>query len=424
MRYCQSRSEALKLTLNGLKPTHRPPSEILAIVFEHCVMEGRVPFDMLTKPRWMGFAAVCSYWRTVALNTPALWTYPHYHHADLARAMIERSRPLPITVEVHISPWTTREVLLALQETCQQASRITHFRLSFCGRTDPKDFLSKHTTRTPAPLLQAMEIHVEKSQRSFKIPDKMWGGKAPNLTHLSLRGCCIDSKSRLLRHLTFLHMDMRKSGRPVNYKEIVGAARHLEHLELYPGGRMRDLDPSNVLHLPHLRHFYVSGDILGCTFLLNQFIPRVDNNPHRDHVREMRLSIPGRPGLHAIPVVDFRYICFPRAKRSYAIEVFARRGPRRGVDASQGMGETIRCHPLRREGHETPSLPQFQSHPYRAPSSVGQRTGRHHLEYILSRHPLPRVSFLKDRQEPSSYSIGDYSPMFRDPFDSYPRNSR
>ncbi|KAL0060849.1 hypothetical protein AAF712_005833 [Marasmius tenuissimus] len=271
MRRCQSRLEALKLTLNGFKPTNRLPSEILAMIFGRCVMEGRVSFDMHTKPRWMGFTAVCQYWRSVALNTPALWTYPDYHHADLARSMIERSQPLPITVEVHISPWTTREGMLALQETFQHASRISHFKLSVRGRIDPKEYLSKHATKAAAPLLQSMEIHIAKFQHSFKIPDKIWGGKAPNLTHLSLQGCCIESKSRLLRHLTFLHLDMRNSHRPVNYKEIVNNAPHLEHLELCPGARMRDDEPTNVLHLPRLRHFHASGDMLGCTFLLNQF---------------------------------------------------------------------------------------------------------------------------------------------------------
>ncbi|KAL0571362.1 hypothetical protein V5O48_010600 [Marasmius crinis-equi] len=274
VREYQYRIEHLRMSLNRFGPTHRLPNEILALIFGYCVMEGRTP-DTHTKPKWLGFTAVCRYWRVVALNTPALWTTPHFHNGGLALAMVERSYPLPMAIDAHISLWTTRGVRVALQKIFQQAFRISHLRLSIRSGTNLNNLLPEHSLQEPAPLLRVMELHITPRDgvhsHSFKIPKDMWGRTAPNLKHLSLRGCYIDNSSPLLRNLTYLHLDMRTSHRAVNYKRLVSHVPLLEHLELCIGTRMSDPANESAVQLRHLKHFYLCGDMLGCAFLLNQF---------------------------------------------------------------------------------------------------------------------------------------------------------
>ncbi|KAI0747350.1 hypothetical protein BC629DRAFT_1599400 [Irpex lacteus] len=103
------------LTLyNKLLPVNRLPPELLGAIFEHTINSPRSVKLGMDPPNcpWPNIHSVCRRWRSIAIRTPALWSYicvrkRHYsssHHEDredIISTSFERSGALPLTIAIN-----------------------------------------------------------------------------------------------------------------------------------------------------------------------------------------------------------------------------------------------------------------------------------------------------------------------------------
>ncbi|ESK87097.1 hypothetical protein Moror_11922, partial [Moniliophthora roreri MCA 2997] len=182
--------------LGSKAPIHRIPAELLEKIFLYClphpVMSTRpLGFHFGVRRPWFHITRVCRYWRTVALNFRILWTTPDFELPSLARAMLERSKPLPL--DIFVPRLRLRSLKLdMLAVTLNEMDRIktVHLNLS-SSSTIIQDFILKLVER----LSILHTIHVEYVADSWSAPVvfallvKFLGDDAPNLTEIYLQNC-------------------------------------------------------------------------------------------------------------------------------------------------------------------------------------------------------------------------------------------
>ncbi|KAF5333284.1 hypothetical protein D9611_002792 [Ephemerocybe angulata] len=97
---------ALRSCHNAVTLTCRLPPEILARIFIDLASMGLSAWYTLAankKPRkvsvsWLRVTFVCRHWRSVALQSPSLWSNLVFSNANLAEAMLTRSKGAPLTI--------------------------------------------------------------------------------------------------------------------------------------------------------------------------------------------------------------------------------------------------------------------------------------------------------------------------------------
>ncbi|KAF9261248.1 hypothetical protein L218DRAFT_1001935 [Marasmius fiardii PR-910] len=267
---------SLRAQRNSFTGSHRLPTEILIEIFTYCTKAGRVDSDVHAKPKWLSFTHVCQRWRAVALHAPTLWTSPHFYHKELALEMIERAKDLPLEIEAHISRTTTRDVRRAVVQVVRELPRITKLQLQVPSSTVMERILANCTQ--PAPMLTSLELHISSAPRTrdnqFTLPDGFLGETAPNLTHLSLKGCRLRPDCPLLQNITFLRLhvhDLLPFSTYGDYRTILATFRRLEHFDLRVwklAGEPMLADQQTRYHLTHLRHLYLESELRTCTNLM------------------------------------------------------------------------------------------------------------------------------------------------------------
>lgn len=121
--------------VNDICPIGRLPSEILVLIFRKALqLSGygaarlllndsqarRVPIDM----HWT-LTRVCSKWRTLALETPSLWTCIDDRDAGALFAFIARSQPLPLSLRYILSEdWDIQRLHGALRDWGARLGRL------------------------------------------------------------------------------------------------------------------------------------------------------------------------------------------------------------------------------------------------------------------------------------------------------------
>ncbi|KAG7093057.1 hypothetical protein E1B28_009349 [Marasmius oreades] len=261
---------------NSLSDSYRLPIEILVEIFAYCVEDGRTDPDTYAKPRWLSLTYVCRRWRAAALNTPVLWTWPHFSHGELALEMIKRSNNLPLVIEAHISRSNGRDVRKAVVQATNEVPRTTRLQLQVSSGLVMLRILANCSQ--PAPMLTSLNLHIPSGSRAqCTLPSNFLAGTAPNLTHLSLTACHITPDSPLLKNITVLKLNLQDCfpfPTLTGCKAILIASRNLEHLEL----RLRKVNGDPVLpdqHNPYpllaLRYFYLECDLQACANLISMY---------------------------------------------------------------------------------------------------------------------------------------------------------
>ncbi|KAF8267422.1 hypothetical protein EI94DRAFT_1325452 [Lactarius quietus] len=150
--------DAFSLWKNPTPPSHvalQLPVEILQKIFlllAELYASERVPNqNPTTRPDWIAITHVCRYWRSAALGLRELWSsITPGLSISWSQAMMERSAPLPVRIDIRISTSSTDGLHpLAASELLFAASRIRTLRLVGL-RTDILRVLDR--LRSPSPL--------------------------------------------------------------------------------------------------------------------------------------------------------------------------------------------------------------------------------------------------------------------------------
>ena len=181
------------------------PVEILQKIFlllaEQYALE-RVPnLKPTAQPDWISITYVCRYWRSAALGLRGLWSsITPGLSIYWSQAMMERSAPLPVHVNLRISTTSTDGLHpLAASELLFAASRIRTLRLVGL-RADILRVLDR--LRSPSPL-ESLDLCVVDSGQTVDLPEALFGGKAPHFRRLTFASdACIRAPRWLLASIT------------------------------------------------------------------------------------------------------------------------------------------------------------------------------------------------------------------------------
>ena len=178
------------------------------------------------RPDWIAVTHVCRHWRSAALGLHGLWSSITPGLSILwAQAMIERSAPLPICVDLRISTSSPDGLHpLAASELLFAASRIHTLRLVGL-RADILRVLDR--LRSPSPL-EALNLSIYDSGPPVDLPETLFGTKAPRLRRLTFSGdACIRAPLWLLAGIIEF-----TTGADVTLPEMLNALRSMRQLEV------------------------------------------------------------------------------------------------------------------------------------------------------------------------------------------------
>jgi hypothetical protein len=178
-----------------------------------------------TRPDWVSITHVCRYWRSAALGLRELWSsITPGLSISWSQAMLERSAPLPVRIDIRISSSSTDGLHpLAASELLFAASRIRTLRLLGL-RTDILRLLNR--LRSPCPL-ESLDLCVVDSGQPVDLPEALFGGKAPHLRRLKFASdACIHAPRWLLANIT----DFTTTAE-VSLPELLEALRAMPQLE-------------------------------------------------------------------------------------------------------------------------------------------------------------------------------------------------
>jgi F-box-like len=203
------------------------------------------------RPDWIAVTHVCRQWRSAALGLHQLWSSITPGLSILwAQAMIERSSPLPVRVDLRISTSSTDGLHpLAASELLFAASRIRTLRLVGL-RTDILRVLER--LRSPSPL-EALNLSIYDSGPPVVLPETLFGTKAPRLRSLTFAAdACIRAPRWLLAGIAEF-----TTGADTALAELLDALRAMPQLQVLRVQHCRAVweedDPAPAVALPCLQ---------------------------------------------------------------------------------------------------------------------------------------------------------------------------
>ena len=194
-------TQQLKCRRNDvLAPISRLPPETLAEIFSLLPFTDVDYSKDITYLERIRVTRVCHRWREVALRFPYLWN--HINFTILTPAgiteILARAKRVPLHFEVEITPWNKARFNAFRTQLDAHISHTCHITISGEFQTALEQLVS------PAPALVSLNLTQPFISSRYIIPDFLFNGTAPNLTHLELRGCSIGWKSPLLKGLRTL----------------------------------------------------------------------------------------------------------------------------------------------------------------------------------------------------------------------------
>ncbi|KAI0252022.1 hypothetical protein BJV78DRAFT_1282017 [Lactifluus subvellereus] len=179
-----------------------------------------------SRPDWFAVTHVCRYWRSAALGLHELWSsITPGLSLSWSQAMMERSTPLPVHVDIRISTSSTDGLHpLAASELLFAASRIRTLRLIGL-RVDILRVLDRLCSPSP---LEALDLSIVDSGSLVELPETLFGGKAPHLRCLTFAAdTCVRAPLWLLRGVAEF-----TTGADVSLPELLDALREMPRLEV------------------------------------------------------------------------------------------------------------------------------------------------------------------------------------------------
>ncbi|KAF8056965.1 hypothetical protein FPV67DRAFT_633530 [Lyophyllum atratum] len=281
---------------NELSLISRLPTELLVTVFKYN-LEVYGPLRL----NWIRVSHVCSHWRRVALGCPSLWSDIPFHRPRWAQEMLARSKMAPLTVMLKFTnSWIRPELLYvprseapAVKATMMQLSRIKTIVLHQ-GQLGQESFMELISLLdSPAPLLENLDITFNRSANDNRLPDHLFSGEAPQLTHLYVRAGTLNWQTLLFTNLKTLEVPAPPFGGVVlpgtlesPPEHVISALSNMPFLEsLKFGFNIAPMGGTStpctfIVDLPRLANLEIASDLPTCVFLLNHI-----TYPTTTHVR-------------------------------------------------------------------------------------------------------------------------------------------
>ncbi|EMD36651.1 hypothetical protein CERSUDRAFT_123754 [Gelatoporia subvermispora B] len=257
----------LRQARNQSQPVNRLPPEILTIIFQRiaslvsaiCKSKCGDPCRHRTHDNAVvPLSHVCRYWRSVALSTPHLWRQivVRRQSVELLKTSVERSRNVPLTVELDGSGWSDdRDWLWQLLQA--QRHRIEEIVCKDDENLSGPSCNMAQCLTFSAPALKKLTVaHVWKG---FPKAGSLFAGCAPQL-----RSFCGCDSSHLPRGITASLTSVHISDctmRLVTLMEWLRSCPQLEHLSLKDAFSNFDSRPleKGPVRLPRLHRLYMQS---------------------------------------------------------------------------------------------------------------------------------------------------------------------
>lgn len=205
---------------NSLIPAAQLPQEVLSCIFmEHVSGLSWVRYCGVN----LAFSQVCRRWRVVALEDPRLWTTPTSSCLDLGKAMLARSKGLPLSIHLqcHLRPsmaFIWAETVLA------HHAQIRRLSLSASG------YLAERLAERLSgamPVLEELDL-ASSTICQFRSP-ALEDFVSPHLRTVCLAQCILPVRAKCFRNLTTLHISFMYPNTPTSFASIPEIVKLIKH---------------------------------------------------------------------------------------------------------------------------------------------------------------------------------------------------
>ena len=263
---------------NALVPISRLPPETLAEIFS-LVSFSVDDYEDVPDMKWIRVTHVCRRWREIALSFPYLWSHIPFTKLTLAgfTEILARAKMSPLHFNVGIFPGYKARFDGFGRQLEAHISHIRHLTISGDYPTELEPLVS------PAPALVSLSLTKisDPIWSQCTIPDSLFNGTAPKLTHLELFNCSIGWKSPLLKGLQILKIQAPSEQLRPTLEDWLAALNEMSQLKtllLHNATPAVSVDnplisgPQCTVTLPSLTHFHITASAKGCALALAHLV--------------------------------------------------------------------------------------------------------------------------------------------------------
>lgn len=212
------------------------PPEILTQIFFHCLPSEQFPIPSHNEAPLL-LTRISSYWRTLAINTPDLWSALHINYKDPAEDIpatnlwLKRStnRPLSLSLAIDFGEQSQQAILDAL---CRHSNRWKHVRFDFRHLYCPPMY-SLDIAEDSIPQLSTFEFHARDISSTNLTPIIRLLKTAPKLREVTWVDDLADTDMLLelpLNQLTRLSLAMDHG--TLDYIQILNRCSNIQHIRI------------------------------------------------------------------------------------------------------------------------------------------------------------------------------------------------
>ena len=212
------------------------PPEILTQIFFHCIPSEQFPIPSHNEAPLL-LTRISSYWRTLAINTPELWSAFHINYKDPAEDIpatnlwLKRStnRPLSLSLAIDFGEQNQQAILDAL---CRHSNRWKHVRFDFRHLYCPPMY-SLDIAEDSIQQLATFEFHARDISSTNLSPIIRLLETAPKLREVTWVDDLADTDMLLalpLDQLTRLSLAMDHG--TLDYIQILNRCSNLQHIRI------------------------------------------------------------------------------------------------------------------------------------------------------------------------------------------------
>ncbi|KAI0055564.1 hypothetical protein BV25DRAFT_1921712 [Artomyces pyxidatus] len=261
---------SLDVRINALSPMSRLPPELLVHIFSYCIAESRTWQKKNIGMGWATVTHVCRWWRQVALCNPILWKHVYFPlNKSWAQEVMSRAKSAGVVVSWIQQPETTQPKRPTSDLALDKLDGIEQLRLNtFDGTLNDIEAI----LQLSAPILEVVDISC--SPRALRVPTNLFGGDAPRLRSLSIRGC-LEFPWTAPALCNIVNLTVGKGNGFINptRADLLGALQTMQALEQLAlikclPSVSHASSSSLIIALPHLQYLELDERLMRCVDFL------------------------------------------------------------------------------------------------------------------------------------------------------------
>ncbi|KAJ8522287.1 hypothetical protein ONZ45_g1081 [Pleurotus djamor] len=165
----------LKTRRNEFSFIGQLPDEVLSTIFilmRDDALSSPSPAGKLT---WLNISPVCRHWRQLSLATPALWSYIDFTNLDCAKAMMQRSKAVPLSVKITLAGDSSGDRLWELASDAISSMPLREIDIETPEYGEMLQLLEQRQFR-PAPSLQSLKLTCLTIEEVYDLVEWSWYG--------------------------------------------------------------------------------------------------------------------------------------------------------------------------------------------------------------------------------------------------------